>query len=68
MISSVITKFMLDILPLAWYNTCMKDIEIMGDALEEIALIETLDAWLDNELTEADIDAWHDMLTQKENA
>ena len=59
---------MLDILPLAWYNTRMKDIEIMGDALEEITLIETLDDWLDNELTEADIDAWHDMLTQKENA
>tara|TARA_Y100000385_G_scaffold123522_1_gene128407 strand:+ start:255 stop:416 length:162 start_codon:yes stop_codon:yes gene_type:complete len=51
---------MLDILVLAWYNTRMKDIEIMGDALEEIALIETLDAWFDNELTEADIDAWHD--------
>ena len=46
----------------------MKDIEIMGDAREEITLIETLDDWLDNELTEADIDAWHDMLTQKENA
>ena len=46
----------------------MKDLEIMGDALEEIALIETLDAWFDNELTEADIDAWHDMLTQQENA
>lgn len=59
---------MLDILPLAWYNTRMKDIEIMGDALEEITLIETLDDWLDNELTEADIDAWHDMLTQQENA
>ena len=68
MISSVITKFMLDILPLAWYKTRMKDTEIMGDALEEITLIETLDAWFDNELTEADIDAWHDMLTQKENA
>lgn len=59
---------MLDILVLAWYNTRMKDIEIMGDALEEIALIETLDAWFDNELTEADIDAWHDMLTQEEKA
>ena len=58
----------LDISPTLWYNTRMKDIEIMGDALEEIALIETLDAWFDNELTEADIDAWHDMLTQQENA
>ena len=46
----------------------MKDIEIMGDALEEITLIETLDDWLDNELTEADIDAWYAMLIQEENA
>lgn len=60
---------MLDILVLAWYNTRMKDIEIMGDAQEEIALIELLEDMADlYELTEADIDAWHDMLTQEEKA
>jgi hypothetical protein len=49
--------------------THMKDLEIMGDAREEIALIEVLEALADlYELTEADIDAWHDTLLQKENA
>jgi hypothetical protein len=57
----VITKLVLDILPPTWYNTRMKDIEIMGDAQEEIALIELFEDM-------AELYELFDMATQKENA
>jgi len=47
----------------------MKDLEIMGDALEEITKIQVLEAMADHaELGDADIEAWFDMWTEKENA
>ena len=60
-ISSVITKLVLDILPPTWYNTRMKDIEIMGDAQEEISLTEVFEDM-------AELYELFDMATQKENA
>jgi len=51
----------LDIHPLTWYNTRMKDLEIMGDAQEEISLIELFEDM-------AELYELFDMATQKENA
>jgi len=47
----------------------MKDTELMGDALEEYAQIQVLEAMADHaELGDADIEAWADMWLAKENA
>jgi len=47
----------------------MKDLELMGDALEEFAQAQVLEAMADeSELTDADIEAWADLWLQKETA
>jgi len=52
-----------------WYNTRMKDLEKMGDALEDIEMMKVLEAMADHaELGDADIEAWFTMWTEKENA
>ena len=47
----------------------MKDLELMGDALEDYLQIQVLEAMADHaELGDADIEAWFTMWTEKENA
>jgi len=47
----------------------MKDLEIIGDILEEMTQIQVLEAMADHaELGDADIEAWADMWLEKENA
>ena len=47
----------------------MKDLELMGDALEEYAKAQVLEAMADaSEMTEEEIEAWGDLWLQKETA
>ena len=63
------SQFRLDIHPLTWYNTRMKDLELMGDALEEVTQAQVFEAMADeSELGDADINAWATWWLEKENA
>ena len=63
------SQFRLDIHPLTWYNTRMKDLELMGDALEEVTEAQVFEAMADeSELGDADIEAWATWWLEKENA
>ena len=45
----------------------MKDLELMGDALEEYAQAQVLEAMADeSEMTEEEIEAWADFWNDKE--
>jgi len=45
----------------------MKDLELMGDALEEYAKAQVLEAMADeSEMTEEEIEAWADFWNDKE--
>jgi len=47
----------------------MKDLELMGDALEEYTQAQVFEAMADaSEITEEEIEAWGDLWLQKENA
>ena len=47
----------------------MKDLELMGDALEEYAQAQVLEAMADeSEMTEEEIEAWADLWLEKETA
>jgi len=47
----------------------MKDLELMGDALEEVTQAQVFEAMADeSELGDADINAWADMWLAKETA
>ena len=47
----------------------MKDLELMGDALEEITQAQVFEAMADeSELGDADINAWATWWLEKENA
>ena len=47
----------------------MKDLEMMGDALEEYTQAQVFEAMADeSELEDHDIEAWADLWLQKENA
>ena len=51
------------------YNRHMKDLEMMGDALEEVTQAQVFEAMADeSELGDADINAWAEMWLAKENA
>ena len=64
-----VEKLVLAIAEIGWYNRHMKDLELMGDALEDIEMMKVLEAMADHaELGDADIDAWFTMWTEKENA
>ena len=64
-----VKDLILAIAEIGWYNRHMKDLELMGDAQEEMTQIQVLEAMADHaELGDADIEAWFDMWTQKENA
>ena len=64
-----VEKLVLAIAEIGWYNRHMKDLELMGDAQEEMTQIQVLEAMADHaELGDADIDAWFTMWTEKENA
>jgi len=59
----------LDLTPHLWYNRHMKDLELMGDALEEYTQAQVFEAMADaSEITEEEIEAWGDLWLQKENA
>ena len=47
----------------------MKDLELMGDALQEYTQAQVFEAMADaSEITEEEIEAWGDLWLQKENA
>ena len=69
MLRSNFSEKRLDIHPLTWYNTRMKDLELMGDALEEVTEAQVFEAMADeSELGDADIEAWATWWLEKENA
>ena len=64
-----VEKLVLAIAEIGWYNRHMKDLELMGDALEEVTQAQVFEAMADeSELGDADINAWAEMWLAKENA
>ena len=64
-----VEKLVLDIAEIGWYNRHMKDLEKMGDALEEVTQAQVFEAMADeSELGDADIEAWATWWLAKENA
>jgi len=67
--TTTLSQFRLDIHTHIWYNRHMKDLELMGDALEEYTQAQVFEAMADeSELEDHDIEAWADLWLQKENA
>ncbi len=67
--SGQISQKPLDPTPDLEYNTHMKDLELLGDALEEYTQAQVFEAMADaSEITDEEIEAWADLWLQKETA